>query len=177
MRDTDAMKQMFASETESSKSEGFQSEPVDEPTLQKIGIELAAGESYGWLQTTLLNKVEISGVIRSQRYEGENYLAIVWKLDERFAGPTSLSQRYENTWRKLERDELGNLARSEDHPYAGSAGYLFVTSLQDQPEASLLEGEVILHEAEDWFGGSNLLRSKLPLIIQESARKLRRGVN
>lgn len=176
LRDSEAMEQMFATEVGETESEGFQSRPLGDAELQELGIEKGEGESYGWLQVTLLNKIEVSGVIRSQRQDGEDFIVIAWKLDERFSESSASGEKLQNQWRELKRDDTGNVVRGEGRSYSGAAGYLLVTAIEGVPNASMVEGLVLLHEPEDWFGGSNLLRSKLPLMIQESARKLRRGL-
>ena len=176
LRDSEAMERMFASEVGDSESEGWNSQPLGGDELQGLEIEQEEGESYGWLQVTLLNKIEVIGVIRSQRQQGDDFIAITWKLDEQFTGPGPWRREYQNLWREWKRDDIGNPIRTEGHPYAGAAGYLIITAMPEVPNASMVEGLLVLHEPEEWFGGSNLLRSKLPLMIQESARKLRRGL-
>ena len=40
--------------------------------------------------------------------------------------------------------------------------------------AVLVEYHLVFEEPQGWFGGSNLLRSKLPLVCQDGVRKFRR---
>ncbi len=49
-----------------------------------------------------------------------------------------------------------------------------VTRLARPEGALFFEMHVVIHEPEAWFGGPNLLRSKMPLVIQENVRNLRR---
>ena len=176
LRDGDLMQDMFAAETDASQRDGFHAEPIDQQVLADQGFEIKDASSYGWLETVLLNKITLSGVIRSERLDANTFFRIVWVLDEQFTGSQSAQTRYRNEWSELDRDDLGNQIRSQPVPYQGTAGYLSVSPVHQIENASLIEAEVILHEPKDWFSGSNLLRSKVPLIIQESARKLRRGL-
>jgi hypothetical protein len=66
------------------------------------------------------------------------------------------------------------LDQTDSHPYEGAGGYMHVAKLSDPSGACLIETWMVLHEPTEWFRGSNLLRSKLPLMIQESVRKFRR---
>ncbi len=176
LRDDDLMQEMFTAETDASEREGFRAKAIDRQTLIDEGIEVNDASTYGLLETVLLNKIALTGVMRSERMDANNFFAVAWKLDDRFSGHPPAHTEYRNEWRKLDRDELGNLTRGQPNPYAGTAGYLIVSPVDGLEGASLVEAEVILHEPKEWFSGSNLLRSKLPLIIQESARKLRRGL-
>ena len=57
----------------------------------------------------------------------------------------------------------------EETQRSGAGGYLALQSLAEvSPEltgACLVEGRLVLHEPQSWFGGSNFLRSKFPLLI------------
>jgi hypothetical protein len=176
LRDERSMRELFEGATEASEKEGFRSEAIDPQELVALGIEADDNGSFGWLETILLNKVMVSAVIRSERIEEGAYDAIAWKVDERFTRREPPHPRYRNEWRELRRDELGREVLGPAHPYSGAAGYLFISPVEGLDDASLIEAEIVLHEPPEWFSGSNLLRSKMPLMIQESARKLRRGL-
>ena len=176
LRDDRSMRELFEGAAEASNKEGFRSEAIDPHQLVDLGIEADDNASFGWLETILLNKVMVSGVLRSERFDNGDYDAIAWKLDERFTGREPPHPRYRNQWRELRRDELGRKILGPAVPYAGAAGYLFVSPVEGVDGTSLIEAEIVLHEPQGWFSGSNLLRSKLPLMIQESARKLRRAL-
>jgi hypothetical protein len=56
--------------------------------------------------------------------------------------------------------------------------YLKVTALvdaDDKPNGKLfIEAHMVFHEPQGWFGGANLLGSKLPLAVQDNVREFRR---
>jgi hypothetical protein len=59
-------------------------------------------------------------------------------------------------------------------PYIGAAWYSKATKLQQPQGAVLFEYHIVFDEPEGWFNGANLLRSKLPLLVQDGVRKFRR---
>lgn len=192
LRDPVAMQELLSAQQPSADEQGFQLDPIDPQTLMDLRVSPGTSDvvdesvAYGWLKTTLLNKVLISAVLRSQRKDEDSFFTIAWKLDERFTQidpvpidapqtPADSVVQPRNEWRLSQRDDLGREVPGEPRPYQGVAGYLVVSRLVSVEGASLIEAEVILHEPVEWFGGSNLLRSKLPLILQESVRRLRRA--
>ena len=189
LRDADLMGELFGSRSDSESDQdhsetddsnesedSFRSEELDPSALAEFQIESQEGVSYGWLEFLLLKKVELQGVIRSQRWEDDDFVAIVWELDDRFSNRNPPDKQYRNEWTRRDRDPSGELVLSDPKPYSGAAGYLVISAIEGLENASLIEAEVVLHEPEGWFNGSSLLRSKLPLILQESARRFRRGL-
>jgi hypothetical protein len=175
LRDPEVMGRLLGGESQdSNRPEEFSCETIEPDALRELGIQENPSFASSLLRLTLLDKIEVRGVIRSQRIEGDNFFAIAWMLDERFTDRDPPDERYRNQWVKRGRDELGNATRSEPHPYRGAGGYLIVSDVEEIEGASLIEAEVVFHEPEAWFSGSNLLRSKLPLLFQESARRFRR---
>jgi hypothetical protein len=49
-----------------------------------------------------------------------------------------------------------------------------LTRLREPAGAVFVEGHVIFAEPKGWFDGENVLRSKLPLGVQNQVRALRR---
>jgi hypothetical protein len=139
--------------------------------LKERGIKLLQApnleERYAGLDVFLLEKVKITGVTRNVKAHGPGWVLLAMQLDSRF----EKDKQYPNRWRSYNalEDTLGS-----PQAYSGLGGYALVTRLA-QPEGALFfELHAALHEPEAWFGGPNLLRSKLPLVIQENVRTLRR---
>jgi hypothetical protein len=59
-------------------------------------------------------------------------------------------------------------------PFSGSGQYLKVTRLVEPQGALFVEYHLVFTEPADWFGGANLLRSKLPQAAQVIVRSMRR---
>jgi hypothetical protein len=189
LRDEDLMRQIFgkpiqdsdANESEPQPGDAARDVPIEE--LSRLGIELpdSENERYATMHLPLLNKITVRGTLRIAKREGDNWLQLYWYLDPRFAA----SEKYANTWTKILRNDVGMPIESEPHPYAGCGGYVCVAKIAPssaealKPDASrtdplLVESRMIMLEPSDWFAGSNALRSKLPLMLQENARDFRR---
>lgn len=179
LRDRDAMGKLFGGQREAAEeSDAYRGAAISGETLRELGIEFEPDrETFGWVELTLLERIILHGVIRSQRSESPDRLTVCWILDERFTDASIEEPRYRNWWLKLRRDELGRERRGQRRAYAGAGGYITAARLPELPGASLVEARLVVHEPPQWFGGSNLLRSKLPLVIQESVRTFRRQLS
>ncbi|TWT59182.1 hypothetical protein [Allorhodopirellula solitaria] len=136
-------------------------------------------ETLGYLQLPLLGKVVLRGVARARRsvWSSDDESApviLTWLLDSRFAHPSPQPDSVANQWRAIERTEVGKRVLGPPSPYAGMGGYVTITPLPGDPAVSLVQLRFVLHEPVDWFHGRNLLRSKLPLLIQDRVRNIRR---
>jgi hypothetical protein len=93
-------------------------------------------------------------------------------LDRRFANDPD----FPNRWRPVTRDDNGKRQLGAPQPYFGFGGYAKATRLVEPAGAILIEYHAAFAEPQDWFGGTNLLRSKLPILAQMIVRQLRRGL-
>ncbi len=75
----------------------------------------------------------------------------------------------------IDTDDQATLGKS--HPYNQAASYTKLTSLKFMPEALLIEIHILFTEPQEWFGGRNMLRSKLPPLVQDGVRKFRRRLS
>ena len=124
---------------------------------------------YAHVQIPLLDRILVHAVIASQHQESGEDVNVSWEVDPGFGKPNA--QRPWNHWSRLDAND------SPSQPYQGAAGYVHVTRLDEPAESCFVEARMVIHEPTEWFRGSNLLRSKLPLLIQESVRKFRRQLN
>jgi hypothetical protein len=143
--------------------------------LQKRGI--AAGnrpEDPRWVavSSTLLGKVRISLTTQNIKTDGKDSLIIASVADPRF----ERDAEYPNSWRSLTVDDAGQRQTGQPQPYAGLGSYVKATRLADPAGALFIEYHVAFIEPEGWFHGTNLLRSKLPIVAQEMVRKFRRNL-
>jgi hypothetical protein len=149
--------------------------PLSAKELEARGIRLLdtprVKEQYGRVTLPLLDKVQVDGVTRSFRATYPNSVVYATRLDDRFKD----DRTYPNRWRSI--DKAANNGRlGPPQPYTGLGGYVVVTELPQPRGALLIEMHFLLHEPPDWFGGFNLLRSKLPIAIQDNVRSFRRKV-
>ncbi|MEM8670323.1 MAG: hypothetical protein AAGG48_22555 [Planctomycetota bacterium] len=178
LKDRELMEQLFLP---TPSSEGDRNDADEQVSASAIGEEelkaagiasVADDESYGLVELPLLKKVVVRGVMRSERQVDGNSVTLAWLIDPRFTGDPS----GKNVWAKVNEDESGEMVLGETHPYRGAGGYMHISRLAELPDACLVEMRFVLHEPTDWFRGSAMLRSKLPLLLQDSAKKFRRKV-
>lgn len=139
--------------------------------LHARGIDELKGphleERYASLNIFLLDRVKITGVTRNVKTTGPDSIALAMELEPRFAD----DKQFPNRWRSYDplAEKFG-----PPQPYGGLAGYARVCRLAQPQGALFFELHVAFTEPEGWFGGANLLRAKLPLVIEQNVRKLRR---
>ena len=176
LRDKNLMQQIFHAEQKSEEpKKPTESEVADqqfsEVQLAEMGITKAEDTSFSKAEFELLKKIKLRGVIQIQRAATQRELDYVFRLDPRFNNANETA----NAWTRINKNDATQTARDVQwFAYSGAAGYLVVRKLPELDGACLIESRILLHEPTDWFNGSHLLRSKLPLIIQETARSFRR---
>jgi hypothetical protein len=143
--------------------------------LRKRGI--AAGtkpEDPRWVAvtSTLLGKVRISLTTQNIKTEGKDSILIASVADPRFATDSD----YPNCWRSITVDDAGKRQTGPAEPYVGLGSYAKATKIAEPAGAIFMEYHVAFVEPEGWFHGTNLLRSKLPIVAQEMVRKFRRNL-
>jgi len=97
-------------------------------------------------------------------------LLAVAVVDPRFRDDKDLP----NTWRSLERQIGGPPKPGPIHPYGGGAAYWKVTRLPGTDDGLFIEFHLVFEEPEGWFDGRSILRSKLPVVMQNEVRRFRR---
>ena len=142
--------------------------------LQQAGLELKESaqerEVFATFAAPLLDRVLVSGVVHSWQHFGSAEITASGILDARFDRQAGLS----NCWQSIEDRAGEEPTLGAAAPYSGFGGYLRATALQEPAGALLIEAHVVFHEPEGWFRGANLLRSKLPIALQDQIRTFRR---
>jgi hypothetical protein len=142
--------------------------------LAKRGItakaENAKQEGYGHVDFDFLDRVKISATGHSYWSQTADSVLVAAQLDSRFGD----DREFPNQWRSLHRDDEGRFQAGAAHPYDGAGYYVKITRLIEPSGALLVEAHVVFTEPRQWFDGANLLRSKLPLVVQDQARSARR---
>jgi hypothetical protein len=142
--------------------------------LTRRGITLsrdnAKHESYAHIAFSFLDRVRISVAGHSFWSRTDDSVLIASRIDPRFRDDPD----FPNRWRPLSKDEDGKPQLGLAHPYGGAAYYMKVTRLAEPKGALFVEGHVIFPEPVKWFDGANLLRSKLPPVVQSHVRSMRR---
>lgn len=159
--------QVFAADRRSADdaSSGFHSEPLSDAQLRELGVEpTRAGEEVRKLQFVLLDQVRLTGLFRFQTHSDatQNRLEI------------RLADGFPHHWERLE-------SPNAQGRYSGFRAWLTATELTATElkgrDAVLIEARLVMSEPAEWFRGDNYVRSKLPLVLQEAARDLRRRMD
>lgn len=127
-------------------------------------------ETYLAVEVPILERVELSGAGLGMKQRTDQSLLGAWILDDHFLN----DPEFPNRWRPILRDELGRLSRGTATPYSGLGGYIKITRLREPATAVFVECHAAFDEPYGWFEGKNLLRSKLPLAVQDNVRSFRR---
>lgn len=126
-------------------------------------------ERYFYTTFTLFDLVEVSATRDAVLTKSPSSFVLAAWVDPRFADDAD----YPNQWRSVERNAVGELVFKKKQPYGGAGFYIKVTRLA-QPEGTIfVEYHSVFHEPKGWFDGENLLRAKLPTIIQHEVRQFR----
>ena len=141
----------------------FRSETLSDQALEHLGVDASdGGERFRRLTFDLLDKIRFSGVFRFQTTTGDGQNRVDLSLVDGAA----------SRWRRL--DDSDQTDREGD--YSGLRGWITATDLATG-DGVLIEARLAFYEPPQWFRGSNYLRSKLPLALQEAARDLRRRLD
>jgi hypothetical protein len=139
-------------------------------------IELSRGQEDTRIiaaQMSLLDRVMISVTTQNVKARSADTLLVTSVLDSRFDGDKTCP----NQWQAIIRDAQGASRLDQPQPYRGLGSYVQVTQLGEPADALLVEYHVAFAEPEGWFHGANLLRSKLPIVVQDAVRTLRRRLD
>lgn len=134
------------------------------------GDEQDFKESYSHIELPVLDKVQVSGIVHAATTHARGAAVAAVVLEPALADDADFPAR----WRPIARGESGEPKLGKPQAYTGLAAYVRVAELQEPAGAIWIECHLIFDEPQDWFHGANLLRSKLPLVVQDSVRNFRR---
>ncbi|MBX3413393.1 MAG: hypothetical protein KF708_11955 [Pirellulales bacterium] len=163
-----------AAESESAHQETLKARALTPEELKQRGLTLAGtpalDPNFIAIDVSILDRVQLGGVAYTERAKQAGSVVAALRLDERFAE----DKEFPNRWQPLLRDAAGRLSPGDPLPYTGLGGYIKVTELAEPRGALFIECHVAFDEPHGWFEGKNLLRSKMPLVVQDNVRSLRR---
>ncbi len=119
---------------------------------------------------SLFERVEISATRRTALAKDKDSILAAGVVDPRFNNDAD----YPNRWRELLRDAQAEIKPGPAHPFAHAGGYAKITRLIEPAGAALIECHVVYEEDFGWFDGANLVKQKIPAMVQESVRVFRR---
>jgi hypothetical protein len=130
----------------------------------------ATHEGYAHVTFGFLDRVEISATGHSFWSQTAGSVLAAAKLDPRFRNDPS----FPNQWRSMTRTDEEKFQLGPPQPYEGAGYYVKITRLVEPRGALFVEAHLVFTEPVKWFDGANLLRSKLPPVVQSQVRSLRR---
>lgn len=171
LSDEDLLGQLAAGESNSDKgtSDKLNDEQLKERDLA-ISSDDRRSEAYSHTTSPLLNKVQIAGIVHSVATRDENSTLAASLLDPRFSDDA----KFPNRWRPYETSPSGKKTLGKAHPYAGFGGYCQVVELAKPKGALFIECHMAINEPHGWFKGAGYLKSKLPALMQDNVRTIRR---
>jgi hypothetical protein len=142
--------------------------------LKRRGLEVKATddlkEQYSYGTFPLFDRVLVSSTRHIVVTKQPESVVVAAVIDPRF----TQDAKHPNQWRSASVDPQGKVTIGSPKPYVTSGSYTKITRLKEPAGALFIEHRQLFAEPEGWFGGKNLLRSKLPLAVQDTVRKLRR---
>jgi hypothetical protein len=161
-------------DTKSKEGELSRSAVLSDMELAKRGIHSQHDPNhedvYFAAAGQLFDRVQLGTTWHGMLTRGPDSAVLAARIDPRFTHDAE----YPNQWRPLSLDDAGNLQTGPAQPYHSAAFYGKVTRLAEPADAMLFEYHIVFDEPEGWFGGANLLRSKLPLVLQDQIRSFRK---
>lgn len=130
----------------------------------------APSERFGRIDVDILDRVRLQVVGRTDWSRTDDSIVVAGKVEPAFLG----DEKYPNQWRSLEKKRAGQFEVGPPHPYRGAGYYVKFTRLEEPEGALFVEAHSVFTEPEGWFGGANLLLSKLPPIVENQVRTIRR---
>jgi len=147
---------------------------LDEQEMRSRGLFVPDTENrkqrFAYATVALFDRVLLSATQRVVLTRGEDSLLVAGMIDPRLTNDSE----YPNQWRPVERNASGTFKLGPSQPYTAAAFYVKVTPLKEPAGALVIECHQVFDEPRAWFGGRNLLRSKLPILVQDAVRKFRR---
>lgn len=126
-------------------------------------------EGYGVVEFDFLDKVRIRSTGRATWSKTADSAVVAAVIDPRFVN----DPEFPNEWRGLTKDATG-LKVGPPQAWSGAGLYLKITKLHEPAGALFIEQHVIFAEPTGWFDGANMLRSKLPPVVQNQVRNMRK---
>jgi hypothetical protein len=146
-------------------------QPLAKEQLGKRGIRSADGtpEAYRHVEFDFLGKVHLRATVRMAWTKTDESVLIAAEVDPRFRD----DPEFPNQWQPVVREGGARKLGPAKH-WDGAGLYMKITKLAEPAGAVFVEQHVVFAEPTGWFDGANLLRSKLPLVVQSSVRTTRR---
>jgi hypothetical protein len=128
-------------------------------------------ESFMHISYTVFDQVQVSMTTHVMTSQMPDSFIIARRAHPSFTGDAE----FPNQWQQLKEDGAGKpVPAGSPVPYEGFAQYMKFTRLAEPKGALFVEYHQVFTEPKGWFNGQNVLRTKLPLLVQTEVRAFRR---
>ncbi|MCE9529790.1 MAG: hypothetical protein K8T89_01415 [Planctomycetes bacterium] len=127
-------------------------------------------ESYCRASYAILERVQTHGTYRIMTSRTADSVVLSVRLEPSFLR----DQAMPNIWQALTPDDTGALKAGPAKPYSGMGTYTRITRMKEPKGLLFVESHQVFAEPKSWFDSPNVLRSKLPLVVQSDVRAFRR---
>ena len=114
--------------------------------------------------------MELSTTRFSVLTRGKDSVLAAARLDRRFLHDPD----YPNRWRPFVRDQQAEIKPGPPHSFDHAGGYAKITRLVVPADGVLVECHLVYEESYGWFDGVSLVKQKVPVMVQEKVRTVRR---
>lgn len=129
-----------------------------------------SGRSYGIMGANILDKAFVTGITSSRYRKTDDSIELFLRLSPSLLDDADFPAR----WHSISKADDGAFQLGKPNPYTDLAALIKVTELVGVEDGLFVEVHVVYAEPYGWFEGRNLLRSKLPPVLQDLVRKFRR---
>jgi len=136
---------------------------------RKIVVADPKQERFGHIEFDFLDRVRIRATGRAATSKTADSVLVASEIDPRFRGDAD----FPNQWQSLTKDD-GAVKVGAVNQWGGAGFYLKITKLAEPAGALFVEQHIVFTEPVGWFDGANLLRSKLPPVVQSNVRSMRK---
>ena len=139
---------------------------------RKLSAEVKQGyeERFPHATFRLFERIELSTTRFAVLTQTKTSVLAAARVDPRFAKDAE----YPNQWRPLLRDERAEIKVGPAHPFDHAGGYAKITRLLNPSDGILVECHFVYEEPYAWFDGINLVKQKVPAMVNEKVKTFRR---
>src|SRR5262249_21631595 len=135
----------------------------------KIKAEEGLEETYLHAVASILDRVQVSATSHGMISRTKDSIVLATRLDPRFAKDAGFPNQWRSITLKDDKETLGS-----PQPYDGAGMYMKLTRLHEPAGAVFVEFHQVFVEPKQWFDAPNMLKSKLPIVIQAEVRSFRK---
>ena len=138
----------------------------------KVKAEAGLEENFAHVVGPILDRVQVSSMNHGMISRTKESMVLAARLDTRFVKDAE----FPNQWRSITFQDNGKELLGPPQPYEGAGMYIKLTRLHEPAGAVFVEFHQAFVEPKKWFDAPNMLKSKLPIVIQSDVRTFRKDL-